>query len=53
MSSKLTQLAREPLVQFFLMGLVAEMIVRTYHESQGKTTYVVRRTLPAGEKFNK
>lgn len=34
-------------IQFFMMGLVAEMIVRTYHESQGKTTYVVRRVVEA------
>jgi glycosyltransferase involved in cell wall biosynthesis len=30
-------------VQFLLLGLVAEMIVRTYHESQGRTTYEVRQ----------
>ncbi|HEX7175019.1 MAG TPA: glycosyltransferase family 2 protein [Pyrinomonadaceae bacterium] len=29
-------------VQFILMGLLAEMLVRTYHESQAKTVYVVR-----------
>jgi len=29
-------------VQFFLMGLLAEMQVRTYHESQAKTIYAVR-----------
>jgi hypothetical protein len=29
-------------VQFFLMGLIAEMLVRTYHESQAKPTYAVR-----------
>ena len=26
-----------------LMGLTAELLVRIYHESQGKTTYVIRR----------
>jgi len=31
-------------VQFILMGLVAELLIRTYYESQGKTPYVVRRT---------
>jgi hypothetical protein len=31
-------------IQFILMGLVAELLVRTYYESQGKTPYVVRRT---------
>jgi glycosyltransferase involved in cell wall biosynthesis len=29
-------------VQFILMGLLAEMLVRTYHESQDKATYTVR-----------
>lgn len=32
-------------VQFLLLGLVAEMIVRTYHESQGRTIYEVRRVI--------
>jgi dolichol-phosphate mannosyltransferase len=29
-------------IQFFLMGLIAEMLVRTYHESQGKAIYTVK-----------
>lgn len=29
-------------VQFILMGLVAELIIRTYFESQGKSPYIVR-----------
>lgn len=29
-------------LQCLMMGLLAELLVRTYHESQGKTTYVVR-----------
>ena len=29
-------------VQFFLMGLIAEIVVRTYHESQGKPIYTVK-----------
>lgn len=29
-------------VQFILIGLVAELIIRTYHESQNKPTYLVR-----------
>lgn len=29
-------------VQFFLMGLLAELLVRTYHESQNKAIYAVR-----------
>ena len=32
-------------VQMISIGLVAEMITRTYHESQRKPTYVVRRQL--------
>lgn len=32
-------------VQSILMGLIAEMLMRTYHESQGKPTYTVRKTL--------
>lgn len=32
-------------VQFFLMGLLAEMLVRTYHESQDKPIYAVRERI--------
>jgi glycosyltransferase involved in cell wall biosynthesis len=32
-------------VQFFLMGLLAEMSVRTYHESQAKAIYTVRERI--------
>ncbi len=32
-------------VQFFLMGLLAEMLVRTYHESQAKAIYAVRELI--------
>jgi len=32
-------------VQLFLMGLLAEMLVRTYHESQSKPIYAVRERL--------
>lgn len=31
--------------QSILMGLIAELLVRTYHEAQGKPTYTVRREL--------
>ena len=31
--------------QSILMGLIAELLARTYHESQGKPTYTVRSTL--------
>jgi glycosyltransferase involved in cell wall biosynthesis len=37
-------------VQFILMGLVAELVIRTYFESQGKTPYIVRQVWsPAGK----
>jgi glycosyltransferase involved in cell wall biosynthesis len=32
-------------VQLFLMGLLAEMTVRTYHESQAKSIYAVRERI--------
>ncbi|MGH9903452.1 MAG: glycosyltransferase, partial [Pyrinomonadaceae bacterium] len=32
-------------VQFILMGLLAEMLVRTYHESQAKSIYAVREKI--------
>ena len=32
-------------MQFFLMGLLAEMLVRTYHESQDKAIYAVREKI--------
>jgi dolichol-phosphate mannosyltransferase len=32
-------------IQLFLMGLLAEVGVRTYHESQGKRIYTVRRRI--------
>lgn len=32
-------------IQFFLMGLLAEMQVRTYHESQSKAIYAVRERI--------
>ncbi|MCE1254969.1 MAG: glycosyltransferase family 2 protein [Anaerolineae bacterium] len=31
--------------QSVLMGLIAELLARTYHESQDKATYTVRRTI--------
>jgi glycosyltransferase involved in cell wall biosynthesis len=34
-------------VQLVTMGLLGEMLARTYHESQGKKTYVVAEDLPA------
>jgi glycosyltransferase involved in cell wall biosynthesis len=32
-------------VQFILIGLVAELVIRTYHESQAKPTYAVREVI--------
>ena len=32
-------------MQFIFMGLLAEMIVRTYHESQNKPTYLIRERI--------
>ena len=38
-------------IQFVLMGLLAELMVRTYHESQNRPTYVIREILQSpGEK---
>jgi len=40
-------------IQFILMGLLAELLVRTYHESQGRPTYVIREIIessPSEEK---
>jgi hypothetical protein len=31
--------------QSILMGLLAELLARTYHESQQKPTYVIRRVI--------
>jgi glycosyltransferase involved in cell wall biosynthesis len=38
-------------VQLVTVGLLAEMQVRTYHESQGKPVYVVRRMLETPERI--
>ncbi|MBI5570015.1 MAG: glycosyltransferase family 2 protein [Desulfomonile tiedjei] len=35
--------------QSILLGLTAELLVRTYHESQGKLTYVIRRIFRSKE----
>ena len=35
--------------QAILMGLIAELLVRTYHESQQKPTYTVRKVLRGGK----
>jgi len=31
--------------QSILMGLIAELLARTYHESQGKPTYTIRKVV--------
>jgi hypothetical protein len=31
-------------VMFVLLGLIAEIIIRTYHESQGKPIYAIKST---------
>ncbi len=36
-------------LQCIMMGLLAELLMRTYHESQGKATYVVRTVLSVQE----
>jgi hypothetical protein len=36
-------------VQFILMGLLAELLVRTYHESQNRPTYVIREIIESLE----
>ena len=33
-------------IQFITLGLLAEMIVRTYHESQNKPIYVIKKITP-------
>jgi glycosyltransferase involved in cell wall biosynthesis len=43
----LSMLAAMTGFQAILMGLIAELLVRTYHESQQKPTYTVRRVLRA------
>ena len=36
-------------IQFILMGLLAELLVRTYHESQNRPTYVIREVLDSSD----
>jgi glycosyltransferase involved in cell wall biosynthesis len=37
-------------IQFILMGLLAELLVRTYHESQNRPTYVIKEVLESSAK---
>ena len=39
--------------QSILMGLIAELLARTYHESQQKPTYTIRKTVNISEIRNK
>jgi glycosyltransferase involved in cell wall biosynthesis len=39
-------------VQFILMGLLAEILVRTYHESQNRPTYVIKEIINSSPKSN-
>jgi glycosyltransferase involved in cell wall biosynthesis len=41
----LTALLITATIQFILMGLLAELLVRTYHESQNRPTYVIKQIL--------
>ncbi len=36
-------------IQFILMGLLAELLVRTYHESQNRPTYVIKEILKSDD----
>jgi len=36
-------------IQFILMGLLAELLVRTYHESQNRPTYVIKEVLDSSD----
>ena len=36
--------------QSILMGLSAEILIRTYHESQGKPTYIIRRIITVADR---
>ena len=36
-------------LQFLLMGVLAEMLMRTYHESQSKPTYLVKEMVGVGK----
>ncbi|MBA7508054.1 Dodecaprenyl-phosphate galacturonate synthase [subsurface metagenome] len=37
-------------IQFILMGLLAELLIRTYHESQNRPTYVIKEILESSAK---
>lgn len=39
-------------IQFILMGLLAELLVRTYHESQGRKIYMIEKILESKKQDN-
>ena len=39
-------------LQFLVFGLLAEVLARTYYESQNKKTYIVRRVFSAAQSDN-
>ena len=41
----LTAMLITAMIQFILMGLLAELLVRTYHESQNRSTYVIKEII--------
>jgi glycosyltransferase involved in cell wall biosynthesis len=45
----LTALLITATIQFVLMGLLAELMVRTYHESQNRPTYVIKDVLESSD----
>ncbi|UCG59196.1 MAG: glycosyltransferase family 2 protein [Phycisphaerales bacterium] len=45
----LTALLITATIQFVLMGLLAELMVRTYHESQNRPTYVIKDILESAD----
>ena len=40
-------------VQLLIMGLLGELVIRTYHETQNKTIYMVREIVEQGQKMAK
>jgi glycosyltransferase involved in cell wall biosynthesis len=46
----LTALLIATTIQFVLMGLLAELLVRIYHESQNRPTYVIKEILESADR---
>jgi hypothetical protein len=46
----LTVLLITATIQFILMGLIAELLVRTYHESQNRPTYVIKEIIESSDR---